>query len=80
MNPSEPEYRGYIINPVPDRLSTGKWTTNVRISKHRDDGVTERSFSASNEFETEVDAEEGSIDFGKKIIDGEFPGLTVQDI
>jgi hypothetical protein len=74
-------YKGYLIHPTPFQLTTsGEWTIELCISKHRDDSVTERKISAGNTFKTEKEAIQHCINFGKQIIDGESEDCSVADL
>jgi len=74
-------YKGYLIHPTPLQATTsGEWTMDLCISKHRDDSVTERKFSAGNTFKTEKEAVQHCINFGMQIIDGKSEDCTVADL
>ena len=74
-------YKGYLIYPTPLQVTTsGEWTLELSVSKHRDDSVTERKFNADNTFKTEKEAIQHCIDFGKQIIDGESENCSVADL
>ena len=78
---SEIPYKGYLIHPAPLQLrDSEEWTIEICISKHRDDSVTERKYSAGNTFKTEEEAIQHCIDFGKQIIDGDSENCTVTDL
>ena len=77
------EYKGFIINPAPHRLTkSGRWTINLTILRHRDDkGETpEKLFSTGTTCKTKAEAIQQCIEFGKRIIDGEVEGCTVSDL
>lgn len=71
-------YKGYIIEANPHQLAdSGRWTLNITIERHEGNQVVERSFSAAaNLFDTEEEAVQHGIDFGRQIIDGQAPGCT----
>jgi hypothetical protein len=74
-------YKGYLIHPTPLQVTTsGEWTIELCISKHRGDSVTERKFSTGNTFKTEKEAIQHCINFGRQIIDGESENCTVADL
>ncbi|MDY0331779.1 MAG: HlyU family transcriptional regulator [Thiomonas sp.] len=76
-------HEGYEISPATQQLAdTGEWTLRVSIVKHRDSqGVTNQQFfDGSNSFATKEEAEQHCIEFGKRIINGEQPGLNVNEL
>jgi len=74
-------YKGYLIHPTPLQVTTsGEWTIELCILKHRDDSVMERKFSAANTFKTEEEAIQHCINFGRQIIDGESENCSVADL
>lgn len=76
------DYAGYVIDAKPvQRRDSGEWTVEITIEKHHGDRVEARPFSAGKPtFKTLEDAQRASIDFGKRIINGEFKGLSVTDL
>jgi hypothetical protein len=79
---SEYPYRGYVIEPAPYELTDSRrWLIYVYVLRYRGDGsVTSKSFSAKSIFETQNEAEEAIAFFAQKIIDGEIPGCSVDDL
>jgi len=73
-------YKGYVIEVRPDQLANGGWQVNVLIERHFEADVRVRSAHASNTFSTEDEAIERSLDFGKQIIDGAYPHISVTDL
>ena len=74
-------YKGYMIHPTPLQLATsGEWTIDLCISKHRDGSVTEKKFDARNTFKTKKEAVQHCINFGMQIIDGKSEKCTVVDL
>lgn len=76
-------YKGFEISPASQQLTeTGEWTLRVSIVRHRDsEGVTNQQFfDAVNTFSTKAEAERESTKFGKKIIDGEVSGLSIDGL
>jgi len=70
-------YKGFDLYPSSCELrDTGKWTMKVTIMKLN----VARSFDASNTFETEVESLSRAVEFGRRIIDGEVPKCTVEDL
>lgn len=77
------KYKDYEISPASEYLvESGKWSLRVSIVKHRDShGVTNQQFfSGRNTFSTREEADTHCIEFGKMIIDGQQPGLSVEDL
>ena len=71
-------YKGYEIKSTSIQLQEkDKWTTSVSITQHTGDHATIFPFSAGNTFGTKEDADAHSINFGKQIIDGNYPGLSL---
>ncbi len=76
-------HEGYEVSPATmQRTDNGEWTLRVLITKHRDSkGVTnEKFFDGENTFKTKDEAEMKSIEFGKRIINGELSGFDVHDL
>jgi len=75
------EYKGYEITPISNQFEdSGEWTVGVSITKHRGSDSSLKPFSASNTFLTKEEAVAHSIEFGKKIINGEQPGVSIHDL
>ena len=75
------QYKSYVIIANPKKLiDSGNWTIHVVISKNRDSGVTEKTFTAANTFRTREEAIEHCINFGRQIIDGESDTCTVDNL
>jgi len=77
------EYKGFELSPAPYQLTdTEKWEVRVVITRHHDSrGKTlEKTCTAENTCDTREEAEALAIDFGRKIIDGECPGLSVNEL
>ncbi len=73
------EYNGFVICAAPHNLAaSGRWTVNITIERHRGDRVLDKHFSAADAFDTRNEAVHHCFQFGKRIIDGEEPGLTVE--
>lgn len=69
------EYKGYVIEANPHELADdGRWTTNIAIERHDDEGVMAHQFSAANTFASKEEATAHCINFGRQIIDGQVPG------
>ena len=75
------EYGGFIILAVPyQRADDNRWTLNLQIELHTGDRVVSRSFSTIDTFETREEAVGHCFQFGRRIIDGAEPGLSVLDM
>ena len=74
-------YKGYLIQAAPKRLvDSGNWTTDISILHDTSGAVSIRQFSAGNEFNSESEAIQHCINFGREIIDGKFEDCTVDDL
>ncbi len=71
------EYKGFTIYPNP-RLSLDSDTWTIHLSIRHGDRIL--SFSAEHSFSTKGEAVFHAIGFGKRIIDGEIDGYSVEDI
>lgn len=71
------EYGGFTICPVPAlSLADDVWTVNLSIRR----GARAKSFETTYSFRTKGEAVFHCISLGKKIIDGDVDGFTVDDI
>ncbi len=74
-------YEGYGIESLCQKLKNqDEWTLEVVIIKHADGETNVRPFSAANTFPTKEQADAAAIELGKKIIDGDIPGMSVADL
>ena len=74
-------YKGYLIRPTSVQvLDTDRWNIELYISKDKGSEITERKFSASNTFNTQEEAIQHCVTFGKQIIDGKPENCTVGDL
>ena len=76
-------YEGFEISSASLQLAdSSDWTLRVSIVKHRDsqDVTNQQFFDTANTYPTKEEAEQHSIEFGKKIINGEVPNLNVNDL
>ena len=74
-------YKGFGLKPAPYHLTEpDQWEVRVYISRHHDDrGETlQHDFTDTHTCGSEKEAEAMAIEFGKRIIDGECPGLGVE--
>ncbi len=71
-------YKGYGIRVRSSRLrDTDKWNTEIVIEREVADKRFRKKFVASNQWDDEKAAIAGCIQFGRRIIDGEVEGCTV---
>jgi len=71
-------YRGYLITASPQKLAESeKWTTNIHIMKDYGSHVTDRGYSSANQWDSEKEAIDHCIDFGKQIIDSKYPNMEL---
>ena len=71
----EVQYKGFIIEADPELLETGRWSTFVEIHRHSGSRVSSRVFRDYATYNTQEEAVTGCLEFGKRVIDGEFPDL-----
>jgi hypothetical protein len=71
----EEEYKGFVIEPDPELLETELWSTFVEIHRHGGSRASSRVFRESPTYKTREEAVTGCLEFGKLVIDGEFPDL-----
>lgn len=76
------EYNGFELSPAPYQLAeTGLWGVRVVITRHHKRGETlEKPYEAKDTCDTREEAEALAVAFGQKIIDGECPGLSVDEL
>ncbi len=70
-------YKGYGIRVRSSRLDTGKWNTEIVIEHEVADKRILKKFVASKQWDDGKAAIAGCIQFGRRIIDGEVKGCTV---
>lgn len=74
------KYKGYVITADPYQAEeSGKWTFHVRIARFSR-GIKSKDFFSEETYETEEEALNGCLDFGKKVIDGDVLGCSVKDL
>ena len=74
------KYKEFELSPSPYQMkATGEWSVRVTITRHHDrrSETLEKQYSAKNTYPERNDAERHSIEFGKRIIDGLQPGMSV---
>lgn len=72
-------YKGYEIVPAPEQLESGEWTIRVYIILDRRDETVRTFYTANGTADSEKEAIKRSIEFGKQIIDGNFPEFTLPE-
>ncbi len=71
-------YKDFEIMPV-HYSAAGEWRGKVKIMKKN--GTISRTFTVQDiSFKTEGEAIRGSLEYGKKIIDGKIPGCIIRNI
>ena len=71
------DYRGFTIYPTPNiSLEGDAWTVNLSIRR----GANIKAFKTAYSFGTKGEAVFHSINFGRRIIDGDVEDFTVDDI
>ena len=77
QRPPRAQHRGFELIARPLHLAdSGKWTTLVNIRRQQN----VRQVGASNTFDTELEAIVYCFEFGRKVIDGEIPDCSVEDL
>ena len=71
-------YKDFVITPL-HYPAAGQWKGKVKIM--RNNGTTSRTFTIQDcSFNTEGEAIRGSLEYGKKIIDGKILGCILRGI
>jgi hypothetical protein len=71
-------YKGYLIKAASQKLvESGKWTTSIHIMKDYGSHITDKPFSASNQWISEKEAIDHCFDFGMQIVDGKYPDMKL---
>jgi hypothetical protein len=79
--PEEVQYKGFVINPVPEELAeSGHWTVDVEIENHRSSKVESKIYYSGKSCPTKDQALRYCFEYGRQIIDGEIPDLSVHDL
>ena len=74
-------YKGFEIEATPYQLAdTDLWTTHIYIWKHQRHSSKNKEFSATNSIGDRDEAITNCLNFGKKIINGQFEGCSVEDL
>ena len=80
---SRTTYKEFELRPVPYQLAdTGEWVVRVSIIRHHDarHESLEKSVNASNRAASRGEAEKLSIEFGKDVVDGKYPAVSLADL
>ena len=74
-------YKNYELEPSPDRLvETGRWSTHINIILHKRNYFAQKDYYSNETHKTKEKAENASIIFGQKIIDGIYKDLSAPGI
>jgi hypothetical protein len=73
------EHNGFFVNARPCQLAEdGRWTVGVTIDRTDFERTLTYAFgSAGVTCGTEIEAVTRSLDFGKRVVDGQFPRLRL---
>lgn len=78
INSPSVTYKGFIIRPAPRPLAgVGRWSLNLHISWSTKYGAYTRHFFTADKYATEEEALTNSITYGRLVIDGKIPGVSV---
>ena len=70
-------YEHFVIVAKTRRLKkTGRWTLAIQIERHTGPEILVKAYNAADTFDAKEAAVEGCIVFGRRIIDGQVPGLS----
>ncbi|MGC4098009.1 MAG: HlyU family transcriptional regulator [Nitrospira sp.] len=71
-------YQGFVILPAPRPLGdVDMWEVNLHIAWSTQDGAQTRHFFTADKYGTEEEAAIHCVAYGKLIIDGKIPGVSV---
>jgi hypothetical protein len=72
------KYKGFELLPAAYNPAAGDpWGLRVVILRHSHDEVRATPYTGDGTYDTEEDAEYHAIEFGKQIVDGRFPELSL---
>lgn len=71
-------YNGFEIQVLPQKVE--KWSSKVRIYKHRGNKIKKRLFMDKSVCSSERDAVKNGFKLGQEIIDGKATKLRVSDM
>jgi len=70
-------YKGYVIEANPHQLADdSRWTLDINIERHEDDGVKVHPYFGASTLETKEEAIQHGLNFGRQIIDGTVAGCA----
>jgi len=79
--PAWTEYKGYIIECLPNRVAdSGDWTHDILIPRDTGGKVRQRQFGRSNRYRTKGEAIQQGFSFGAQFIDGKMEECSVADL
>jgi hypothetical protein len=71
-------YRGFrIASAARQHSDIGAWTAETIIVERRGRSTVEHIFPTSHRFATKQAADRASLDFGKRVLEGKIPGVTL---
>lgn len=71
-------YKGYFITASSKKLAESeKWITELCIAKSYDSELPAREFSTPDQWDSEREAIDNCVIFGKQIVDGKHPDLEL---
>jgi hypothetical protein len=73
-------YRGYRIVAAPNLSPNSRYSNNVNIERHIGPHVRMRKFDGSVFLGSQEEAERKAIQLGKRVIDGDVRGCSVDDL
>jgi hypothetical protein len=74
-------HEGFRIHAAPHQLAdSGEWSLNIYIEIDKLSEIVSGHFFTSDSFKSREDAIAHCFNFGKRIIDGQVEGLSVQDL
>ncbi len=77
----EIRYKEFLIMPIAYCTDLSeKWTGQVCIIRDTEAGVKDRTFTLDGTFESKEAGTQRCIAFAKQIIDGEQPGISMDDL
>ncbi|AXS81593.1 CV_2116 domain-containing protein [Marinobacter sp. Arc7-DN-1] len=76
-------YKAFELLPIPYQLAdTNEWVVRVSIVRHHDARAEslEKTVSASKKVKSLGEAERLSLEFGKEVVDGKYPNISLDDL
>lgn len=73
-------YKGYGIEPRPNQLVDGGWTTSLQISRDHGSHINVVAFCARNVWPSRDEAVLRCLRAGMQIVDGKVQGCSVEDL